>query len=138
MTAAELVGATLRGAGHEADVVSIEGATKDMVAGHDAIVIASPSWEDEGKDGQPLPEIRIFLEGLTAADLAGKKVAVVGLGDIAYPHFCGAVDVLEARLKELGVTLLTPSLRVDRYYSLPDNEQKVKDWSTSLATALSA
>lgn len=138
MTAAELVGSTLRGAGHETDVVSIEGATKDMVAGHDAIVIASPSWEDEGKDGQPLPEIRIFLEGLIAADLAGKKVAVVGLGDIAYPHFCGAVDVLEARLKELGVTLVTPSLRVDRYYSLPDNEQKVKDWSTSLATALSA
>jgi flavodoxin I len=139
MTAAELVGATLRETGHETDVVSIESATKDMVASHDCIVIASPSWEDEGKDGQPLPEIRIFLSTLTAADLAGKKMAIVGLGDTAYPHFCGAVDVLEARLKELGVaTLATPSLKIDRYYSLRDNEQKVKDWATALANTLTS
>ncbi|MCL4200446.1 flavodoxin domain-containing protein [Patescibacteria group bacterium] len=136
MTAAELVGSTLREAGHDTNVVSIESATNDLVTAHDALIIASPSWEDEGKDGQPLPEIRKFLESLTTADLTGKKVAVVGLGDIAYPHFCGAVDVLEAKLKELGVTPATASLRVDRYYSLPDNEQKVKNWSANFAKAV--
>lgn len=136
MTAAEMVGSILRAGNHTVDVISIEGATKDMVASHEAVIIGSPSWEDQGKDGQPLPEIRVFLESLTSDDMKNKKVAVLGLGDVSYPHFCGAVDVLEERLKALNVTPVVTSLRVDRYYSLPDNEQKVKDWATNLSKTL--
>ena len=136
MTAAELIASVLRGAGHEVDALTVDSATKDLVASHDVLIVGSPSWEDEGKDGQPLPEIRKFLESLTADDLKNKKVAVIGLGDISYPHFCGAVDVIEEKLKNLNVNLAIQSLKVDRYYSLPDNEQKVKDWATNLSKVL--
>lgn len=138
MTAAELIGSTIRATGHEVDVLPIENVTKDLLAAHDALIIGSPSWEDQGKDGQPLPEITAFLSSLTAQDLAGKKTAFFGLGDVAYPHFCGAVDVMESKLKEFGVTPVTASLRVDRYYSLPDNEQKVKTWAENLGKLLSS
>jgi len=119
MTAAEVIASSLRGGGYDVTVVSSESATKEQLASHDVLVLGSPSWEDQGKDGQPLPEITAFLAQLTAQDLANKKVALFGLGDISYPHFCGAIDVMEARLKELGVTPIIESLRVDRYYSLP-------------------
>jgi flavodoxin I len=138
MTASETAAAELRSAGNDVNVVSVESANKDALSGMDAVVIASPSWEDQGKDGQPLPEVRMFLEGLTAQDFSGKKVALLGLGDTAYPHFCGAIDVMEGMLKERSVTPVTTSLRIDRYYSLPDNEQKVKDWAQSLGKILSS
>lgn len=137
MTAAEVIGSTIRASGHDVDVLPIENVTKELLASHGVLIIGSPSWEDQGKDGQPLPEITAFLSSLAATDLSGKKVALFGLGDVAYPHFCGAVDVMESKLKEFGVAPITASLRIDRYYSLPDNEQKVKTWAENLAKTLS-
>ncbi|MEK7074073.1 MAG: flavodoxin domain-containing protein [Patescibacteria group bacterium] len=136
MTAAELIGNTLRAAGHDVDVLSVESVTKDSVKNYDAVIIGSPSWEDQGKDGQPLPEITAFVSTLTTQDLADKKTAVFGLGDISYPHFCGAVDVIEDKFSELSITPIVESLCVDRFYSLADNEQKVKSWAENLAKVM--
>lgn len=136
MTAAELIGRTLTAAGHEVDVLPVENAAKESLPSYGAFIVGSPSWEDQGKDGQPLPEITAFLAALSPADLAGKKVLVFGLGDISYPHFCGAVDVMEKRLKELSVTPSSEALRIDRYYSLAENEQKVKSWAQKLSQTL--
>ncbi len=134
MTAADIIATTLRQNGNEVSEVSADLASRDQLAANDMMVIGSPSWEDEGKDGQPLPEVRKFLSGLTSADLSGKKVAIFGLGDTSYPHFCGAVDVLEGMLKERGVSPVVPSLRVDRYYSNPKNEQDVVEWAKQIAS----
>lgn len=136
MTAATVVADTLKAAGHDTTLVMADPSVSAQILSAEAIVFASPSWEDEGKDGQPLPEIRLLIASLTAENLAGKKVAVCGLGDTSYPHFCGAVDVMEGRLKEKGVIPIVPSLKIDRYYSSGDNEQKVKDWAMTLAKAL--
>jgi flavodoxin I len=138
MTAANLVSDTLKAAGQDVTFVTADPSVKDQVKSADAVVFASPSWEDQGKDGQPLPEVRQLIESLTKEDLANKKIAVCGLGDISYPHFCGAVDVIEGLLKDRGVTPAVPSLRIDRYYSSGDNEQKVKHWSSSLAKTIAS
>ncbi len=136
MTAAELIGSTLRNAGHEVDVTPVENASKETISGYGAVIIGSPSWEDQGKDGQPLPEITALLSSLKKEDLANKKIFIFGLGDVSYPHFCGAVDVIEAKLKELDIVPAIASLRIDRYYSIPDNEEKVKAWADSLSKLL--
>lgn len=133
MSAANIVADTLKAAGHEVEYVSADSSPKDQMKAAQAVVFASPSWEDEGKDGQPLPDMTQFIKSLSAEDLAGKKVAICGLGDTSYMHFCGAVDVMESLLKGLNVTPVVPSLRVDRYYSVPDNEKKVREWTENLA-----
>lgn len=138
MTASELAANTIRAAGHEVDVVSVESASLDTLKDYGALIIASPSWEDQGKDGQPLPEIRMFLEQVTAEHLKDRKVALIGLGDTSYPHYCGAIDVMEEMLKKAAATPVVPSLRVDRYYSLRENEDNVKNWSMTLAKALTS
>lgn len=136
MTATELVGASLREAKNEVTTVSAEEANKDMVASHEVLVIASPSWEDRGLDGQPLPEVRQFIESFTTVDLSGKKISLLGLGDTSYPHYCGAIDVMEELLKKIQITPSIKSLRIDKYYSLPDNEHKVKAWADAFAEIL--
>ena len=137
MTAADIVTAALRKAGHEVSELTADSASKDMLTPCGALVIGSPSWEDDGTDGQPLPEVRKFLDSLTSDDLSGKKAAVFGLGDVSYPHFCGAVDVIESKLKERNVSPIIPSVRIDRYYSSADNETKIRDWATQLGASLS-
>jgi len=136
MTVAELIGRTLVADGHEVDVIPVENATKESLRSYGAFIVGSPSWEDQGKDGQPLPEITAFLASLSLTDLAKKKVLVFGLGDVSYPHFCGAVDIMESKLNELGVTPRMESLRIDRYYSLQENEQKVKTWAEAASKIL--
>lgn len=136
MSASEVAAATLRTANHTVDMFSADEVTREKVAEYDALIVSSPSWEDQGKDGQPLPEVRAFVESLTNEDLSGKKVALIGLGDTSYPHYCGAIDVMEEIFNKLSVTLVVPSLKIDRYYSLAANEQAVKDWATLLAGKL--
>lgn len=138
MTAAELAAAELRTSGHEVDVVGVEEASHDKLSLYGALIVASPSWEDQGKDGQPLPEIRKFLETVTTEDLKNKKIALMGLGDTSYPHYCGAIDVMEEMLKKISITPAVTSLRVDRYYSLRENEDYVKIWAAGLGKALAS
>ncbi len=137
MTAATVLSESLKNAGHEVSLVMADPSTKDQIKDVQSVVFASPSWEDNGVDGQPLPEVRQVIESMTAENFTGKKVAICGLGDVSYPHFCGAVDVLEGLLKDRGVTPIVESLKIDRYYSSADNEQKVKTWTAALASILS-
>ena len=135
MTAANIIADTLKAHGHEVTMATADQVTAANMTGVGAVLFGSPSWEDEGLDGQPLPEVRKCIEGLKPEDLTGKKVALFGLGDVSYPRFCGAVDVMAEKLKALNVTPMVESLRIDRYYSSPENEQKVKSWAERLGQA---
>lgn len=136
MTAAGIVSEVLTAAGHQVDTIMVDGASKDQIKDCGVVILGSPSWEDEGKDGQPLPDMTKFLKSLSTEDLQGKKVAIFGLGDTSYQHFCGAVDVMQQLLSTLQVTPVVESLRIDRYYSLPDNEKKAREWADALAKAI--
>ena len=136
MTAAGVVSEVLTAAGHQVDSIMVDGATKDQIKESQVVILGSPSWEDEGKDGQPLPDMTKFLKSLTPEDLAGKKVAIFGLGDTSYQHFCGAVDVMTELLKVNGASPVIEPVRIDRYYSLPDNENKIRAWAETLAKSL--
>jgi len=136
MAAADLITATIKSAGHEVTELTADSITSDTVSSYAALVIGSPSWEDEGKDGQPLPEVKKFVESLSSASLTGKKIAVFGLGDTSYPHFCGAVDIIEEKLNAIGIAVTVPSLKIDRYYSSPDNEPKVREWASAFSAVL--
>ncbi len=136
MTAAGVVSEVLTAAGHQVDSIMVDGATKDQIKESQVVILGSPSWEDEGKDGQPLPDMTKFLKSLTPEDLAGKKVAIFGLGDTSYQHFCGAVDVMTELLKVNGASPVIEPVRIDRYYSLPDNENKIRAWAETLSKNL--
>ncbi len=43
----------------------------------------------------------------------GRKLALFGCDDSGYEHFCGALDLLEAKMKELGAIIVNEPLRID-------------------------
>lgn len=102
------------------------------ITNSDLVIIASPSWLIDGKDGQPHEEVSSFLQQLPDTAFHNQKVAVLGLGDTSYAHFCGAVDVIEGILKTHQASLL-PSQRIDGYYMNQDvNNQAITAWADAL------
>lgn len=127
-----LVTAELTKTGHTITTKSPLEATLTDCTTADFLLLASPSWDYEGKDGQPHEDFMPFLKTLEQVQLTGKPYAVLGLGDSAYQHFCGAVDILEEFMNARGATKATDSLRIDKYFSSHDNPTKVTDWAKNL------
>ena len=46
-------------------------------------------------------------------NLKGRKVAAFASGDREYEHFCGAVNAIEERAKDLGATIIAEGLKME-------------------------
>ncbi len=107
------------------------------VLDYSLILLGSPSWGVDGKEGQPQETMSELLTRLKSANLAGKHFALFGCGDSSYLSFCGAVDVLEDFVKEVKGVQLVPSLRLDSFYfDLEKNKQLTDAWARQLIDSL--
>lgn len=122
--------------GANATTLEAKSADTQEISKNDILILASPSWDYGQLEGQPLEDMTNFLKKLEGTNLLkDKPVAILGLGDTGYTHFCGAVEIMEAKVKELGGKIITDSLKIDRYYTQPDGPQKVATWAQQLARA---
>lgn len=86
----------------------------------DLLIVTSTHGEgDPPHTAEPFFE---FLESRKVPALAGKRFAVIGLGDSTYEHFCQAAKRLDRRLEELGAKRLAPRLDLDVDYEKPAEE----------------
>ena len=67
----------------------------------DAVLFGCSAWGDEGIALQD--DFEVLFENFDQIDTKGRNVACFATGDSKYPHFCGAVDVIEEKLQALGV-----------------------------------
>lgn len=104
-----------------AEVVSKEAfdASVDELNDYEGIIIGAYTWGD----GELPDEFTDFFEALDSLDLSGKKAAVFGSGDTSYPVFCGAVDTIEAKLKELGAEIAGECIKFEYNPSEEEKEQ---------------
>jgi flavodoxin len=108
-----------------------------QIASTDSIILASPSWDFDTKEGQPHEDFHAILEDTDTKKYAGKKFAILGLGDSSYTYFCGAVDVFEQYVKTVGGAIITPSLRIDGYFSsMEESNDKITQWASTLLGAV--
>ena len=122
---------------HELTIKKLPEASPADLQNFDVIIMASPSWEHEKEQGYPHEFWLKFIEKAGEMTLPGKKFAIFGLGDTAYPKFTGAVDHLEAFVKKLGGTLLIESMRIDGFFfDQENNETKLRDWAARLDNIL--
>ncbi len=123
---------------YEVDMKLASEITAEEIKSAEYIVLASPSWDDHGRDGMPHEDFLRLQERIGDA-FAGKHIAMLGLGDNTYAHFCGCVDYIEGWMKDTKAELFVPSLRVDNFYfDTEGNTQKVKSWASDLVTHLPA
>lgn len=120
---------------HTVTVKQILSSSLEEMKAADLTVLASPSWDLEGKEGQPHEDYLLFMRQSEGKTTPGKKFAILGLGDSTYTYFCGAVTHLEEFVKKLGGTLTTPSLKIDGYFfNQAANDEKIKEWAAKLTT----
>ncbi|KKQ23878.1 MAG: hypothetical protein US40_C0010G0002 [Candidatus Roizmanbacteria bacterium GW2011_GWC2_37_13] len=133
--ACEFLTQTLQGLGHQVTMKMISELAFEDTLNYDLRIFASPTWDYEGKEGQPHQDFITFMEKSTNKKYDGKNCAVLGLGDSSYAHFCGAVPIVEDFIKTSGGKLKTESLQIDGYlFNMDANNQKISDWAKTLAT----
>jgi flavodoxin I len=105
--------------------------TGGLCAPYDLIVFGCSTYGDDEIEIQE--DFEPILDDLENTDISGKKVAIFGCGDSAYPHFCGSVDAIEKRVGACGGELIVTSLKVDDPH--PDSQDEIIAWATGLAKA---
>jgi len=129
----QMVGEYLTRAGHTAEVVDCANVNspEGMCAQFDLVVFGCPTYGDDPCEVQE--DFEPVLDALESTGVGGKKVAVFGLGDSSYTHFCGAVDMIIERVKECGGSLVGEPLRIDDPHY--DHEDEVRKWAKGVAAA---
>ncbi len=133
--ASEFLTQTLQTAGHQITTKMISEVAFEDVLNFDLIVFASPSWDFDGREGQPHQDFISFMEKSAGKKMEGKNCAVLGLGDSSYAHFCGAVPIIEEFIKTAGGTLKTPSLMIDGYlFDMEKNNAAIAEWAKKIVS----
>lgn len=131
--AAQIVADVFKQAGNQFDLKNVKELEPNSLVNYDLIVIGSPSYDYNGKEGQPHEEVTNFLSKLAKETLQNKKIAIFGLGDSSYMEFCGAVKVMEKILSDLGAKQIAESLSIDGFFFQQDqNTQKITAWAKNL------
>ena len=99
---------------------------------YNVILLGCPAYGDEEVELQE--DFDEFYESMEGLDLSGKKFAVFAPGDSSYEHFCGSVDFLEEKLKELGGDIVEDGLKVDG--DPDDSEAEIVQWIAGLAKSV--
>lgn len=130
---AKWIGAPLAALGHDVTVKNVVDASVDELGGDfDLTLLGVSTWGDEEIEFQE--DFAPFYEELDKARLKGMKVGLFGCGDSSYEHFCGAVNLLEKKMEELGAVVVNEPLRIDGDPGVASDD--IKAWAGEVAKSL--
>lgn len=103
---------------------------EEMENGFDVVLLGASTWGDDDmiefqEDFTP------FYNDMGKADLTDKKIALFGCGDSSYEYFCGAVDLLQEKVGDLGGVLVNEPLRIDG--DPQDAVDEIANWAMEVA-----
>ena len=130
---AQLVGDVLAEQGIEVTLRNVTRAkVSELGNGYDLTLLGASTWGDDEIEFQE--DFAPFYEEMDGAQLQDRKVALFGCGDSSYEHFCGAVDLLEEKVEELGAVIVNEPLRIDG--DPQDARPAIIDWAKEVAAGL--
>ena len=113
---------------HAPLAVALNDLTPEQFTARDLLLIVTSSFGD----GEPPANAERFLERTTqAASLSGLRYAIFGLGDTAYPTFCGFSKALDQVLADKGAVAA-----INRVDADSDFESFFTTWATVLDAVL--
>lgn len=114
-----------------------EKATEADFAKNDNLMLASGTWNTGGKEGQVhLYMFELLYKKAADADLTGKNVFVMGLGDSRYRHTSWAAKHLAEYVQSHGGTVVGKPFRViNEPYG---QEESIRTWANDILTSLSS
>ncbi len=123
----------LKSQGHEVDCknagkVKAEG----LGDGYDCVLLGTSIW---GIDEILLEsEFSEYENSFPEMGLESKKCAAFASGDVSYPLYCGGVDFIEEKYKEVNAKIINHGLRVEGHAE--ENEDEILAWAKEVANAL--
>ena len=130
---AEALSRQIGDSGHTVTLLNAADAAPDgLCDGYDAILFGCSAW---GTDEVELQDDFVPLfDAFDRIHAKDRKVACFASGDSGFEHFCGAVDVMEHRLSELGAVVMTEGLKVEGDYEAGKTD--VDEWGTRILSLL--
>lgn len=130
---ADALGQQFRAAGHDVDVQDAADATPEgLCDGRDAVLFGCSAWGTDEVELQT--DFEPLFEAFDSIGAKGVKTACFATGDSGFEHFCGAVDVIEGRLSDLGAVQMLEGLKLDG--DLSANQKDVDEWGARVLAAL--
>ena len=130
---AEMLGAQLTRAGHSVTVLDAANVTASgLCDGYDAVLFGCSAWGTDDVELQD--DFQELFDNFDELAIKDVKTACFATGDSTFTHFCGAVDVIEGRLRELGSRQIAEGLRIDG--EVTGNEDEIQAWAANVARAL--
>lgn len=137
-TAVKFATEILKNAQHSVQISKANVVDPTIFSNFDLIILASPSWWVDEKDGQPHIHYKDLFAKSENLNFSSHSFAIFGLGDSTYAHFCGAVDCLEKFVKDHQGKIFIDSLRIDSFYfDQKNNEERLKNWLLNVLSKLS-
>jgi flavodoxin len=97
------------------------------------IIFATPSWSEDGKDGQPHTHFLKFMKISNEEDLSEIKTAFIGLGDKTYARFCQGIDIVENYILNKGAKKISKTLKLNRYqFDQKKGRADLENWIATL------
>ena len=96
---------------------------------YDLVVFGCPTYGEDEVEIQE--DFEPILDALEATGVAGKKVAVFGLGDDTYDNFCGAVDQIESRVRDCRGSIVVSALKINDPHD--EHKSEIRDWAKQVA-----
>ncbi len=130
---AEAVGRIFEKAGHDVDLLDAARAKPEgLCAGKDMVLFGCSTWGDDSIELQD--DFITLFEAFDKIGAKGVKSACFGCGDSSYTYYCGAVDEIEAKLKELGAKVVVEGLKIDG--DPGDAKEDIESWAEEVLEQL--
>jgi flavodoxin short chain len=130
---ANLISNTLEKSGFTTNLKDVSRTeVNDLAEAYDLVLFGCPAYGDDTVEFQE--DFEEFYEKLDGVNLKGKQLAVFAPGDSSFEYFCGTVDVLEEKIRELGGELVTNGLKIDG--DPADAEDEIVEWSESIVNLI--
>ena len=132
-TAASMVEGVLADGGHTVTLLDVAKAKADnLCQGHDCVLFGCSTWGDDSIELQD--DFIPLFDAFDSIGAKGVKTASFGCGDTSYTYYCGAVDAIEERLKELGANLVASGLKIDG--DPQDAKGEIEAWAKDIMDSL--
>lgn len=135
MQASHVVSDTITSKGHSVTVKKAHEINTEDFISYDLIILGSPSWLINNKDGMPHEDFVALIERSQGKTFENKRFAIFGLGDESYAHFCGATDHLKTFVQDGKGQLVGDILRIDGYlFNEEKNAELLRGWVEHIIT----
>lgn len=100
--------------------------------GYDLLIFGCSTWGSDTIEFQK--DFESLFENFDQINFKGKLTAVFGPGDSGHTYFCGAVNEIYRRMRELGATAIGGKLMID---GDPHMQRKtIEDWAKGIVSTL--